>query len=212
MITSTKFSSLVKKFSSESIRQDLIDMTLFCAVKFHADNNSDPIKRVEKSPMPYWIKNTITSFEYGTRNEHLTEDDLTPLVFKHVVLKLMDHNDSLAAAKELRKARKEELQTLRAASVAANPEIGEAGASVKTGNAAKDTGASKKGGAETKAGPVSKPEHSFWLVMGDEDHKISKGEALALLAHLTEMRKAQSDAPLAAKPRRTRKSAKVVNG
>lgn len=209
MITSAAFTKTLNKFNSETIRQDVINMTLFCAVKFHADNNSDPLKRVKAAAMPRWIKDAVTSFEYGERDESLTEDDLTPLVFKHVVLKLMDRNDGLAAAKELRESRKTELQTLRAASVAAAPEIGEQGQSVHTTSGAAKPAAPKKGGPDTKPGPVLKPEHSYWLMLGEEEHKLSKAEACALMEHLTAMRLAQADAPQAAKPKRTRKVAAV---
>ena len=180
MINKTTFARRVAKFSSANIRTELVEMLVFMALNFHQHGNSDPIKRVEKAEMTQWVKKILLGFKMGKRDESMTEEQITPKIFEHVVIGLADHNDELVAAKAAREAR-------RAASVKSNPETGEACKSVATSKGAQKPSAGKK--ADTKAGPVTKPEHSYYLTIGDEDHQLTQTEAKALLVHLQAMRK-----------------------
>lgn len=188
MINSRRFTTLVNRFDQSTIRQDIVDMITFCAVKFHADNNTDPLKRVEAAPMTQWVKNIVLGFKYGKRDESLTEEALAPMVFEHVVLGLADHNDELVAAKAARKARRD-------AVAKQNPEVGESAKSVPTSSGVAKPSAPKK--TDTKAGPVTQVVNA--LMIEGQSHTLTVEEAKVAMDAILALRASKSQTASAPK-------------
>lgn len=165
MITSKKFSSLIKKFSMESVREDLTNMLAF--VLYHAvvHANTDPAKRLSAAAgdMPRWVGDIVAGFSITSKDAKAVtnEEEAESVAFKYVMLKLVAKNEADIKRREqaaARKAKKEQEQA----------------APAQLGSPA-DVGASV-------GAPAPAPEHSYWLY-ADEEIQISAEEA----AHLKEV-------------------------
>lgn len=201
LCTQTTFNAALTRRANEleQVRKDCVNIISFAIFHNGKHGNDKPLlQALELVPsFTKWVGDIIVThpeMKPSRKNKHTswTAEDAIQSALEHVMHKLIDYKEHREQQNERRKE--------RAAEKARLAEL-EAARSVSTTGAAPKPSAGKKDAGATKAGPVTSPEHSFWLTIGDEDHQLTQGEAMALLDQLNKMRKIK-DA----------KAPKVVNG